>query len=584
MKINLIIRNSMQYFLKSGFWGILEQLVAFLRAIVYLLEIIVTKLLFDSVTISNNFQTIKFNLLLFILLILTQQILNGLGQFLFSKVSYTNMGKFMVDFQKKLGRVPAIYFENPEFLDKVERAKESLEYESIGHFASICLQVISYYLVYLLGILIYLFRLAPLLTLIILLAFIPTIITQMLKAKYFINLDETLLPYKRRYKVYKNSIVNIKYYKETRILGAYKYFYNLFINSINIMIDKEWKTEKKMAYLQIFLNMISFSGFGLSIYILFSQTMSKTISIGMFMALFVALSDIFVIIDELISSHISEGTKILGQVYNFYNLMDLKEIDINEKKEPDFSKGIIAKNIEFSYKENDRIILNNINLEIKPKETIAFVGVNGSGKSTLVKLLIGFYAPKKGYLSIGGIEIKNDFVSRNYKNISSVFQNFQKYKLTLRDNVCISDFSKKDDIDKIKVALEKSRFNSSKATLETVLSSEFGGIDLSGGLWQRLAISRGIFRENEFIVLDEPTASIDPIEEEKLYQQFQKIIKDCCSIIVTHRLGSTKFADRIVVLDKGKIIEIGTHDELLEKKGKYYSMWEAQSKWYNYEK
>jgi ATP-binding cassette subfamily B protein len=113
-----------------------------------------------------------------------------------------------------------------------------------------------------------------------------------------------------------------------------------------------------------------------------------------------------------------------------------------------------------------------------------------------------------------------------------------------------------------------------------MLSPEFDGIDLSGGQWQRVAIARGLYRSSKFIVLDEPTAAIDPIEEERIYNQFRRLSQDKCAIVVTHRLGSARLADRIVVMDNGEIADIGTHNELLARKGKYANMWQAQAAWY----
>lgn len=198
----------------------------------------------------------------------------------------------------------------------------------------------------------------------------------------------------------------------------------------------------------------------------------------------------------------------------------------------------------------------------------------------MVKILAGLYLPTDGSVRIGDDIIYNGSNKINYNNISAVFQNFQKYKLTLKENVYISDIKDKGNIRKIKNSLTKTEFKNENANLNTILSPEFGGIDLSLGQRQRLAIARSIFRKNKFIILDEPTASIDPLEESKLYQQFGEIVKNKSAIIVTHRLGSVKFADRIIVIEKGKIIESGTHDQLIEKRGKYYSMWKLQSKWY----
>lgn len=198
--------------------------------------------------------------------------------------------------------------------------------------------------------------------------------------------------------------------------------------------------------------------------------------------------------------------------------------------------------------------------------------------------MAGIYTPTEGVVSIGGCDTKELCRNSIYKNISGVFQKFQKYQMTLRENVVISDLNNVIDDDSIKNTLRKADVNYDSATfidgLDTMLSREFDGIDLSGGQWQRIAIARGLNRKHKIIVLDEPTAAIDPLEETNLYKKFAEISKGITSILVTHRLGSARIADKIIVMDEGSIVEFGTHEELLNNHGKYYDMFQAQAKWY----
>ncbi|WP_277408400.1 ATP-binding cassette domain-containing protein [Lacrimispora xylanisolvens] len=197
-----------------------------------------------------------------------------------------------------------------------------------------------------------------------------------------------------------------------------------------------------------------------------------------------------------------------------------------------------------------------------------------------MRLLTGIYRPLEGRVMVGGLDTAKIAPSSLYKGISGVFQKYQRYKMTLEENVAISDNLAKAGLDQAESALREAGFEKGSIRMEDMLSPEFGGIDLSGGQWQRIAIARGLYRVNDFIVLDEPTSAIDPIEETRIYKQFQRLAEGKCAVIVTHRLGFAKLADRVVVLEAGEIVDMGTHDELLSRPGKYADMWEAQAQWY----
>jgi ATP-binding cassette subfamily B protein len=223
-------------------------------------------------------------------------------------------------------------------------------------------------------------------------------------------------------------------------------------------------------------------------------------------------------------------------------------------------------------------------MEIKDGETIAVVGENGSGKSTLVKLLIGLYEPSCGNVMYGDTDINEINTKSINVNTSGVFQNYIKYQMELFDNIIISDYRKNPSTEYLDSICNMVGINpyTSKfpKTYNTMLSREFDGVDLSGGQWQRIAIARAYYRGHNLIILDEPTSAIDPIEEANIYNQFMNISRGKTSIIVTHRLGSVRLADKIVVLSNSQIAEIGTHEELMGINGIYHKMVKAQSHWY----
>lgn len=581
--LSIIIRNSIEYFKKAKFWGILEQFVSVCRAVCFMANIWVMEQLFDSVSnlkeLNNNTNKIILNLLFLTILLIFQQLLNGYSQYLMSKNSYSNMGKFMTDFQKKMGRVHPQKFEDSKFLDSIERAKDCLEYESLGHFASVCLQLITYYLVLLFMVGYYMFNISPYIPLIILISFIPLICGHLFHYKQYERLEKDTSAIRRQTVYYRDTIVNYRYAKETRVLGAFSYFFKLFSQSLKLLTKKEYNLGIKVAMIQLLLNSFTFLGFGCVIFLLSSNLSNGIISIGTFSSTFIMLSQFFSLIDELVSIHISGSSEVLAQVTNYYKLMDLDERTGNVDK-IDFSNGITLENVSFKYTENDNTIINKVNLHLSNGESIAVVGENGSGKTTLIRLLIGLYIPNSGNIKIGGLFSHLNNQNSLFKRTSGVFQNFQRYKMSLLDNVTISDITKNNNTSKINELLKKVSLEIDNIQLTTMLSPDFGGIDLSGGQWQRLAIARGLYRDHDFIVLDEPTAAIDPIEEATLYKMFENISKNKLSILVSHRLGSVKLADKIIVLDKGNIVEIGTHEELLKNNGKYAELWQSQAKWY----
>jgi ATP-binding cassette subfamily B protein len=270
----------------------------------------------------------------------------------------------------------------------------------------------------------------------------------------------------------------------------------------------------------------------------------------------------------------------MGKAHNFIRFMEMPERG-GEDIAPVFEKGITAENISFTYPHAENKSVDNVSLEIKAGETVAIVGENGAGKTTLVRLLMGLYAPTEGKVLINGMDTAKANNKSVFTGLSGVFQKFQRYQMTLDENIKIGDIDIGSGIDN---AAEQAGVDISSPSFpdggETMLSREFDGVDLSGGEWQRIAIARGLYRTHSVVVLDEPTAAIDPIEESRIYRKFIEISQDKTAIIVTHRLGSTKIADRVIVMDKGRIADAGSHYELLQKNGLYAEMFNSQAGWY----
>ncbi|MBE5975409.1 MAG: ABC transporter ATP-binding protein [Paenibacillaceae bacterium] len=562
--------------------SILENILAVMHGLSFSLTVVTTQHLFDTISKASASEA-GFSDCLFSLFLLTgatfgQQLLNGIHNFhgtgiLFPKSS----GKLTVLLHKKLIDIDPAQFENTDFLDDLNKAREGIQ--AIPLFCMILFLCVSFYGVYFLSIGTYLFTLKPMLLITLLLAFIPAILAQTIHIRVFTRLEEQSAPLRREHEYYQKAICDREYFKETRILGAFSFFNQLFTDTLELLTCKIWRAERKIALLQLVLNITTFAGMGTSAYLLFTATMNGEITVGMFAAVFAALGQIFDIMDEIVSKHIGSMNRDIGKVNNFLHLLDMPE-RTGSSGIPDFTEGVAAYGISYTYPGREKPAVKNVSLNLAEGETIAIVGENGAGKSTLVRLLTGIYRPLEGRVMVGGLDTAKIAPSSLYKGISGVFQKYQRYKMTLEENVAISDNLAKAGLDQAESALREAGFEKGSIRMEDMLSPEFGGIDLSGGQWQRIAIARGLYRVNDFIVLDEPTSAIDPIEETRIYKQFQRLAEGKCAVIVTHRLGSAKLADRVVVLEAGEIVDMGTHDELLSRPGKYADMWEAQAQWY----
>lgn len=291
--------------------------------------------------------------------------------------------------------------------------------------------------------------------------------------------------------------------------------------------------------------------------------------------LFVAMETIFNNINAIVSQlcDLMQNTFLSNDLYNYI------EDTSNERIEKCIDKedGISLKEVTYSYANSSKKALKNITLNIKPKENIAIVGKNGAGKSTLIKLISGLYQPTSGSIKYGR---NYGFSEESYDNISIMPQDVVLYNLTLGENIGISHMEQMGNSEKIKDILVNvfgiNKFNKFNNGINTVIGKEFGGIDLSGGEKQRISYGRTLFRPHTMVFLDEPTAAVDPLTEEKIYQEFIEISKDKTTFFITHRLASVRFADRIIVMDEGRIVEQGTHNELMEMNGLYSEIYKLQ--------
>ncbi|HLN63646.1 MAG TPA: ABC transporter ATP-binding protein [Symbiobacteriaceae bacterium] len=294
---------------------------------------------------------------------------------------------------------------------------------------------------------------------------------------------------------------------------------------------------------------------------------------------YVAVSTGALWFQEMLSASVSvvrwleEESHFLGDLFDFLRFGRVEPSAVERTADAVAAGAVEAEGVTFTYPGRSTPVLQEVHLRIKPGERIAIVGENGAGKSTLVKLLIGLYQADGGAVRVGG-----------RGKIAAVFQDYASFQLTARENIGFGNLALIDDDEALTGALQRAGIAQAIDRLpqgiDTYLGRQFGDRELSGGQWQRMALARAFLRDADLIVLDEPTAALDPLAELALFDRFIKLVEGRTAIMVSHRLGAARLADRILVLREGKIVESGGHEELLASGGEYARLFAAQAQWY----
>lgn len=283
------------------------------------------------------------------------------------------------------------------------------------------------------------------------------------------------------------------------------------------------------------------------------------------------------------------GMMVLAQnipyMKEFFYLEEL-ERERKSTSEGTASQGTIRfENVTFAYPNTDREVLKDITVHIQEGEKIAVVGENGSGKSTFINLVCGMFDPKSGHIQVGGINISDDPAAAR-EAVSVVFQDFAHYEASLRENITVSDKSRATSDTELMELLRSINVHDVVEEQKEGLDELVGSFsdkanNLSGGQWQKISIARAAYRQNaKIMILDEPTSALDPVAEAQLYRNFASLTGDKTTILISHRLGITAVVDRILVFDDGKIVEDGSHKQLMAMNGLYAEMYRAQAQWY----
>ena len=245
-------------------------------------------------------------------------------------------------------------------------------------------------------------------------------------------------------------------------------------------------------------------------------------------------------------------------------------------------RGFEFRNVSFKYPGSSRLILNGLNFHLQPGERVALIGENGQGKTTIVKLITRLYDPTEGQILLDGIDLREYSLEDLHRNIGVIFQDFMRYEMTARENIAVGSVDRIQQQDDIELAAHKSLADTVVSKLpagyDQMLGRRFeGGVELSGGEWQKMALARAYLRDAQLLILDEPTAALDARSELEVFERFAELTEGKMALLISHRFSTVRMADRIVVLSGGRLIEEGNHQELMARGGLYASMFEMQA-------
>ena len=378
--------------------------------------------------------------------------------------------------------------------------------------------------------------------------------------------------------------------KDIRIFGLRPWLQDVFDSAMRLYSDFIARREKVYLWADVVDVLLSFARNGIAYVYLITMALGQGLPASQFLLYFTAIGGFTTWITGILAgfSTLNLQSMDLSTIREF---LEIPELFLFEDGKPlkaeNIPYEIELRNVRFRYPGAEQDTLHDLNLTIHAGEKLAVVGLNGAGKTTLVKLICGFYDPTEGQVLLNGQDIRQYNRRDYYKLFTAVFQDFSILETTLADNVTQS--TENIDRDRMKDCIEKAglteKIDSLKAGMETHVGRSVyeDGMDLSGGETQRLMLARALYKGAPIMVLDEPTAALDPIAENDMYLKYNQMAAGCTSVYISHRLASTRFCDRIILLSDGGIAEEGTHDSLMAQGGKYTELFGIQSRYYGRE-
>ena len=489
--------------------------------------------------------------------------------------------KFQARLFEKISRLCPDYMEVPKINDMIDRCFlamggewSSLQrgvviegYVIIAKAVSVAMVAVSLYLFH------------PLLCLLVLIAPVPTLYTTYVGNRLTFRFSRDNGKVLREAGYYQKLMLGTSA-KEVKAFNLFDFFYGKWKVLTDEYVVKEKRNQRNVFFLGLASGLVAnLAAAGANIFAILLMAQGK-LSVGALGAVLALIGTLMGSTSQLFASIASFLSK-KNEASQFFELIDLAEQEMGEgEKAPVEIKSLEARNMTYRYPLTDACRIRDVSFTIRRGEKVAFVGENGAGKTTFVKLLTGMLEPSAGELLINGRSAGDMGAARRYASLSCVFQEPARFHtFTVGDNVFLGDVDRERGEEDIGRALDFAGLGD--VDKDADLGKDVGGTDLSGGQWQKLAIARAYYRDRNFIVLDEPTSNLDPVAEAEVFRKYMVMTEGRTVIMVTHRISIASLADRIVVFRKGRIVEDGSHEELLAKNGEYARLYAAQAQFYD---
>jgi ATP-binding cassette subfamily B protein len=476
-------------------------------------------------------------------------------------------------------------FENPEFYDKLERARRQTTGRTVL-MSQVLSQAQDLITILFLGAGLIAFN--PWLILILILAVIPSFLGETHFNQRTYSLTRSWTPERRELDYLRYIGASDQTAKEVKIFNLSDFISTRFSELAHrYFLANRDLALKRAAWGSLFSTIGTLSYYGAFVFILI-QTITGVISVGTLTFLAGSFQRMQGMLQSMMNrfSRIAEGALYLQDLFDFFRIQPAIASPENSVPFPvPIRHGITFEKVGFRYPNTDRWALRHVSFHLRAGEKLALVGENGAGKTTLVKLLARLYEPTEGRILVDGKDLRDFNLSELRDHIGIIFQDYIRYQMKAGENIAIGRIEELGDLGRIELAANKSLADQVVDQLPAGLDQRLGrrfldGVELSGGQWQKIALARAYMRDAQLLILDEPTSALDARSEHEVFVRFADLISGRSAVLISHRFSTVRMADRILVLENGQLLELGTHEELLELGGKYAELFHLQAQGY----